>query len=186
MKFDKGNFTVHIIIFFILVGILILAFKKINIYILLFPLLFTFLNIYIEEIHHPKVFLKRKKTINSLLFEKYKNGKELSENYFSSKVYNRNIIFLYSSNVSSRGYKIQNSLAVYLDISHLDENIKRLCKIHFYCKNIDDKEYIYSNVTSSFFSNSLKTLTNNSDKTIKSIIQKSEKYIIEKKNKNID
>ncbi|MFI1772323.1 hypothetical protein [Thalassobellus citreus] len=178
IKIEKGSLIMHLVVFLILVGILSFGIGKVNIYTIVFPLLFTLINIYFEEVYYHKVTSKRRKKIYELISEKYGNGKITENEHFKSLIENRNILFYYHSSIYR--FRINNFLSIYIDISDLNENIKQFCRIHFHCKKLEDRDYICSNVSYSLFSNSLKTLTKNSEKSIKDIIKKSEKYIAEK------
>ena len=162
MNLIKKKYTFYLVIYLILLVFGYILFEKINIYLFLIPLVFICFEFYFEELYFPKVTLKRRRKINNLLIEKYKNGKEIKDKKLRVLVNNRPIVFKFTT--STYRFRINNSLSFYLDISHIEENIKQLCKIHFHCTEIDNHLYVSGNVISSFFSNSLKTLTRKSEK----------------------
>lgn len=70
-------------------------------------------------------------------------------------------------------------LKIYLDISTIEEDIKNLCKIHFYCTSINNRDYVEMNIY--VYYDSLNNLAQNSKKAVKKIISDTENYISEKR-----
>ncbi|WP_123872344.1 hypothetical protein [Flavobacterium oncorhynchi] len=113
-----------------------------------------------------------------LLKNKYSGLKENDLNFFEYKTTNHNILFEYKLITSRR---VSNSLKVYLDISAIEEDIKQLCRIHFYCTKINNRDYVEMPVEAYF--DSLYNLSETSPKIVNRIISETESYISEKRKK---
>jgi hypothetical protein len=146
--------------------------------IILLPLISS--QIYYNKVIAKKVTLKRKHKIFELLKDKFAGLKEINPGVFECDINNnKNILFQYIAGHPYR-YRISNHLIVYLEISNIEEDIKKLCKIHFECSTIDNRDWVKKPVDL-FLSNSLNSLVNYSEKTIKSMISETEFYISEKR-----
>ncbi|WP_341225373.1 hypothetical protein [uncultured Arcticibacterium sp.] len=179
---EKRNWILYYVGFYLLlVTVLIYTERGINVYIVIFPLIFLAIDFYFREIRESKVTLKRKEKVHNLLIGKYGNGKKTSEGDLECLIKNKNIIFKYHTSLSHQSYVLNNFLTLYLDISNIESDIKKLCKVHFFCDEIDSRDCICSSVNSSLFSNSLKTLVENSENALESIIEKSDTYIWQKR-----
>lgn len=179
---EKRNWILYYIGFYLLLlTVLIYAEKGINVYIVILPLIFLTIDFYFREIRESKVTSKRKEKIHNLLIEKYGNGKKTSEGDLECLIKRKNIIFKYHTSLSHQSYVLNNFLTLYIDISNIENDIKKLCKIHFFCQEIDSRDCIRSSVNSSLFNNSLKTLVKNSENVLESIIEKSDTYISQKR-----
>ncbi|MTH16449.1 hypothetical protein [Flavobacterium sp. LC2016-01] len=119
---------------------------------------------------------KRRQKIFELLENKYEGLKENDLGFFEYSVNNKNILFEY---ILAGDRNKSNVLKVYLDISIIEEDIKKLCKIHFYCKNIDNRDWVEMPVE--VFFDTLKNLAKYSSNTVSKIIFETESYIGEKR-----
>ena len=146
------------------------------IYFIIFILIFLCYNIYFQKVVTKKIQLQRKQKIFELLKNKYEGLKENDIGFFEYSVNNKNILFEY---ILRKGRNKSNILKVYLDISTIEEDIKKLCKIHFYCINIDNRDWIEMPVEVYF--DSLNNLAKQSMKTVNRIILETENYISEKR-----
>lgn len=133
--------------------------------------------IYYEIVLAKKIPLKRKEKLLVLLSNKFDGLKENHLGLFEFTLKNRNLLFEYKAIRHKNGFS--NYLKVYLDISTIEENIKKLCKIHFYCTNIDNRDWVEMPVD--VFFDSLNNLAKYSDKTVNRIISETEIYISEKR-----
>lgn len=131
---------------------------------------------YFDQKTLKKMPLERKQQMFELLKNKYDGLKENDLNLFEYKTPNHTIFFEYKLITSRR---ISNSLKVYLDISAIEEDIKHLCRIHFYCTKIDNRDYVEMPVEVYF--DSLYNLSEHSTKIVNRIITETENYISEKR-----
>ena len=120
--------------------------------------------------------LERKQKMYELLKNKYTGLKENDLGLFEYRTSNYTILFEYKIITSRR---VSNILKLYLDISAIEEDIKQLCKIHFYCKKIDNKDYVEMPVEVYF--DSLYNLSEHSTKIVNRIISETGSYISEKR-----
>lgn len=121
-------------------------------------------------------FSDKKQKIFELLKNKYPGLKENKLGLFEYSINGKNLLFEYTV---IEGRQKSNILKVYLDISPIEEDIKKLCKIHFYCTNIDNRDWVEMSVDIYF--DSLKNLANHSTKTVNRIISETGGYISEKR-----
>lgn len=144
--------------------------------IVLIILIFVCYEIYFERVILKKMASKRRQKIFELLENKYEGLKENDLGFFEYSVNNKNILFEY---ILAGDRNKSNVLKVYLDISIIEEDIKKLCKIHFYCKNIDNRDWVEMPVE--VFFDTLKNLAKYSSNTVSKIIFETESYIGEKR-----
>lgn len=133
--------------------------------------------IYFEKVIAKKIPIKRKKKIFELLKNKYEGLIENDLGYLEYKIDDKTILFEYSSTRIKNSFS--NNLNVYLDITNIEDDIKNLCKIHFYCSNIDSRDYIGIRVD--VFYETLNRLAKYSNKTVDKIISETEFYISQKR-----
>lgn len=134
--------------------------------------------IYFDRVIVKKVSSKRKHKIFELLKNKYEGLKENELGSFECNIDNKNILFEFATSVYR--YNISNHLTVYFEITDIEEDIKKLCKIHFNCSTIDNRDYVKEQVDV-LFSNSLNSLVNESEKILPKIISETEFYISQKR-----
>lgn len=146
-------------------------------FIILFFLLIISYRIYFEFVIAKKIPLKRKEKTFELLSNNFEGLKENNLGLFELTVNNKNILFEYKAIRHRNGFS--NVLKVYLDISHVEDDIRKLCRIHFYCTNIDNRDWVGMPVDVLF--GSIKNLVKYSDKTVNRIISETEIYISEKR-----
>ncbi|RKR09164.1 hypothetical protein C8C83_0780 [Flavobacterium sp. 90] len=146
---------------------------------LIITILISFIcyQIYFEKVITKKVPIQRKEKIFKLLSTKFEGLKENHLGFFEFTLNNKNILFDYKAIRHKNGFS--NILKIYLDISTIEEEIKQLCKIHFYCIKIDNKDWIEMPVE--VFFDSLNNLVKYSSKTVDRIISETEIYISEKR-----
>ena len=150
-------------------------------------LIFTFLLIlmlighqfYFDKVIAKKITLKRKQIIFELLKDKFEGLKEINPGFFECHLNNKNILFQYIAGTPHK-YRISNHSIIYFEISNVEDDIKKLCKIHFNCSTIDNRDWVKKPVDL-LLSNSLNSLVNNSEKTIQKIISETEIYISQKR-----
>lgn len=111
------------------------------------------------------------------LKNKFEGLKENSLGFFEYTIDNKNILFEYETIISRNSFS--NILKVYFDISTIEEDIKKLCKIHFYCTNIDNRDWVLMPVELLF--DSVNNLAKHSHKTVQKLISETEFYISEKR-----
>lgn len=145
--------------------------------IILLPLISS--QIYYNKVIAKKVTLKRKQKIFELLKDKFEGLKEINLGFFECNINNKNILFQYIAGHPYR-YHISNHLIVYFEITNIEEDIKKLCKIHFNCSTIDNRDWVKEPIDV-LLSNSLNSLVNYSEKTIQRVISETEFYISEKR-----
>ena len=133
--------------------------------------------IYFEKIIAKKIPIKRKKKIFELLKNKYEGLIENDLGYLEYKIDNKTILFKYSSTRFKNSFS--NNLFVYFDITNIEDDIKNLCKIHFYCSNIDNRDYVGIRVD--VFYETLNRLAKYSKNTVYEIITETEFYISQKR-----
>lgn len=131
-----------------------------------------------EKDARKKTPLERKQQMFELLKNKYNGLKENDLNFFEYNTNNHTILFEYKLIASRR---VSNNLKVYLDITAIEEDIKQLCKIHFYCTKIDNRDYVEMPVD--VYYDTLYNLSEHSTKIVKRIIAETESYISEKRTK---
>ncbi|WP_115889609.1 hypothetical protein [Flavobacterium cutihirudinis] len=119
---------------------------------------------------------ERKQKIFNLLKIKFEGLYENNLGFFEYSVNNKNILFEYKT---YRYKTVTNILKVYLDISIVEEDIKKLCKIHFNCANIDNRDWVEMEVD--VFFDTLNNLVKYSNKTVSKIIYETDIYISEKR-----
>ncbi|KAF2331943.1 hypothetical protein [Flavobacterium daemonense] len=132
--------------------------------------------IFFEKAIVTKITSKRRQKIFELLKNKYEGLKENDLGFFEYSISNKTLLFEY---ILTEGRNRLNILKVYLDISTIEEDIKQLCKIHFYCKKIDNRDWVEMPVE--VFFDTLNNLVKNSSKTVSNIIAETESYISEKR-----
>lgn len=119
---------------------------------------------------------ERKQKIFNLLKNKFEGLYENNLGFFEYSVNNKKILFEYKT---YRYKTVTNILKVYLDISIVEEDIKKLCKIHFNCANIDNRDWVVMPVE--VFFDTLNNLAKYSSKTVSKIIYETDIYISEKR-----
>ena len=122
---------------------------------------------------------KRKIKMRKLLLEKYEDIKDKSDKYFESEINNQKILFLYRCETNSGLFNYQNHLDIYLEITSLDDNLLKLCKVHFNWERIDNRDWITKPINFRL-RNSIPTLVKNSEKRIEKLISDYENYLKEK------
>jgi hypothetical protein len=135
--------------------------------------------IYFKKVTAKKISLKRKQKIFELLKNKYQGLKENNLGFFECSIEHKNILFEYIAGHPYK-YRISNHLIVYFEITHIEDDIKKLCKIHFNCSTIDNRDWVRERVDV-LLSNSLNSLVRYSEKTIQRIISETELYISQKR-----
>lgn len=149
------------------------------IFILIIALPLIGFQIYFDRVIAPKIPAKRKQKIFELLKDQFKGLQENNLGFFECNIDNKNIVFQYITGAPYR-YHISNHLTVYFEITDIEEDIKKLCKIHFNCSTIDNRDYVKEQVDV-LFSNSLNSLVNESEKILPKIISETEFYISQKR-----
>lgn len=134
--------------------------------------------IYFEKVVAKRIPIKRKQKILELLKSKYTGLKENNLGYLEHTINNEKILFEFISNRSVNN-SFSNNLYIYLDITTIEEDIKKLCKIHFYCSTIDNRDWIKIRVNP--FYESLNNLVKHSDETVHKLISDAEFYISQKR-----
>ncbi|OXA73614.1 hypothetical protein B0A67_02750 [Flavobacterium aquidurense] len=129
--------------------------------------------IYFQKVIAKKIPSKRKQKIFRILKVRFQGLKENNLGFFEYQIDNKNILFEYKTIRNKNNFS--NILKIYLDISNIEDDIKKLCKIHFYCSNIDNRDWVGLHVKA--FYGSLNNLAKNSDKTLHEIISDTETYI---------
>ena len=150
-------------------------------------LIFTFLLIlmliglqfYFDRVIAKKISSKRTQVIFELLKGKFEGLKEINPGFFECHLNNKNILFQYIAGTPHK-YRISNHSIIHFEISNVEDDIKKLCKIHFNCSTIDNRDWVKKPVDL-LLSNSLNSLVNNSEKTIQKIISETEIYISQKR-----
>jgi len=134
--------------------------------------------IYFEKVIAKRIPIKRKQKIFELLKSKYERLKENNLGFLEYTINDKNILFGFTSNRSVKN-SFSNNLYIYLDITTIEDDIKKLCKIHFYCSIIDNRDWVKIPVEVLY--NSLNNLVKHSDETVHKIISDTEIYISQKR-----
>lgn len=134
--------------------------------------------IYFDKKFAKKIPVERKLKIFELLKNEFEGLKENQLGFLEYSTENKNILFEYTC-VRTVKNSFSNNLRVYLDITNIEDDIKKLCKIHFYCSTIDDKDYVTMPVEVLF--PSLPNLANYANKTVGQIISETDFYISHKR-----
>jgi hypothetical protein len=133
--------------------------------------------IYFEKIIAKKIPVKRKQKIFELLKKEFEGLKENNLGFLEYRIDNKNILFEYTTRRINNSFS--NNLNIHLDITNIEEDIKKLCKIHFYCSTIDNRDWV--NMPVEVLNSSLNNLVKNSNKTVHKIISETELYISQKR-----
>ncbi|MBZ4041267.1 hypothetical protein [Flavobacterium hibisci] len=139
-------------------------------------LLFACYIFYVQQKFEMHPASERRQKMFELLNQQYEGLKENNLGYFEYSINNKNILFEYKT---YRSKTVVNILKVYVDISNIEEDIRKLCKIHFYCVNIDNRDWVEMPVDVIF--DTLNNLAKKSNKTVSKIISETEIYISEKR-----
>ncbi len=134
--------------------------------------------IYFDKIIAKRIPIRRKLKIFELLKNKFEGLKENNLGYLEYKINNKNILFGFTSNRTVKN-SFSNNLYIYLDITNIEDDIKKLCKIHFYCSTIDNRDWVEMRVEP--FYESLSNLAKYSNKTVQKIISETDFYISQKR-----
>ena len=164
---------------YVLINLGLFFFDKLYWGMFFIPLIYLYIGIYhsINREEHEQI--RRKKTLK-LLSDKYPKGKIDTNNRFKTVYNTHNILIDYKYYNVTYSSINKNTLNIYLDISDLEDDLKSLCKIHFNCRKIEDKDYIY--IPRVFaWKYSLKSLVKNSEKHMKHMVFKYEQYVNEKR-----
>lgn len=153
-------------------------FLNVSMFIFLLLLILIGFQIYFDRVIVKKVSSKRKHKIFELLKNKYEGLKENELGSFECNIDNKNILFEFTTSVYR--YNISNHLTVYFEITDIEENIKKLCKIHFNCSTFNNRDWVKEPVDV-LISNSLSSLVKYSEKTIQRVISETEFYISQKR-----
>lgn len=132
---------------------------------------------YFDRIVAKRIIANRKDEIYELLKKEFEGLQENDLGFLEYKFKSKTILFEYYCVRVRHGF--QDHLKIYLDISDLEEDIKKLCKIHFYCFNVDERDYVTMPVD--IFCTTMVRLVKHSSKTIAKIIADTEDYISEKR-----
>lgn len=135
--------------------------------------------IYFNKVIAKKISLKRKQKIFELLKNKFEGLKENDLGYFECNFNNKKVLLKYLAGHPYK-YRISNHLTIYIEITHIEDDIKKLCKIHFNCSTIDNRDWVKEQVDI-LLSNSLNSLVKYSEKTIQRVISETEFYISQKR-----
>ena len=146
--------------------------------ILLFFLVLLYQN-YFDRVVAKRIITNRKEEIYELLKKEFEGLQENDFGFLEYKFDSKIIMFEYYCVRTRNGFN--NQLKIYLDISDLEEDIKKLCKIHFYCFSEGERDYVTMPVD--IFYKTLNRLVKNSPKTIAKIIAETDLYVFEKRNK---
>ena len=134
---------------------------------------------YFDRVVTKRIITNRKEKIYELLKKEFKGLQENDFGFLEYKFDSKIIMFEYYC-VSGRN-SFQDHLKIYLDISDLEEDIKKLCKIHFYCFTAGERDYVTMPVD--IFYKTLNRLVKHSPETIAKIIAETDLYVFEKRNK---
>ena len=137
----------------------------------------TSYQIYFEKVIAKQIPTKRKQKIFELLKNKYQGLKENNLGFLEYSINNKNILFEYTTTRFKNSFS--NNLNIYLDITNIEDDIKKLCKIHFYCSTIDNRDWVKMPVDVLY--ESLNNLAKYSNKTVLKIISETEFYISQKR-----
>jgi hypothetical protein len=132
--------------------------------------------IYFDKIIAKKIPVKRKQKIFELLKNKFEGLKENDLGFLEYSIDNKNILFEYTTTRIKNSFS--NDLNIYLEITNIENDIKKLCKIHFYCSTIDNRDWVKMPVEVLY--GSLNNLAKYSTKTVLKIISETEHYISQK------
>jgi hypothetical protein len=133
--------------------------------------------IYFEKIMAKKIPVKRKRKIFELLENEFEGLKENNLGFLEYNIDNKNILFEYTTTRIKNSFS--NDLNIYFEITNIENDIKKLCKIHFYCSIIDNRDWVKMPVEVLY--ESLNNLAKYSTKTVDKIISETEFYISEKR-----
>lgn len=133
--------------------------------------------VYFEKVIAKRIPIKRKQKIFQLLKDKYEGLIENDFGYLEHKIDDKTILFGYSSRRIKNSFS--NDLTIYLDITTIEDDIKTLCKIHFYCSTIDNRDYVTMKVDVLY--ETLNRLVEHSPKTVLEIISETDFYISQKR-----
>lgn len=134
-------------------------------------------SIYFEKVIAKRIPVSRKQKIYELLKNDFKELKENNLGFFECDIDGKKILFEYI--VTRYKFNFSNYLYLYLDITNLEEDIKKLCKIHFYCSNIDNRDWVKMEVTVLF--STVDILAKHSKKTVNELISETSIYILQKR-----
>lgn len=124
-----------------------------------------------------KILVRRKKKVNRMLSEIFE---VLVENEFGFLEYNiAGKRILLECNPFQSGRSIHNNINVHLDITHIEEDIKNLCKIHFNCSKINEQDYVSMPVRVIFLT--LRGEVKHTKKVVNQILSETEFYIAQKR-----
>lgn len=135
--------------------------------------------IYFEKVIAKRIPVKRKQKIFDLLKNEFDGLQENNLGFLEYKIDNKNILFGYTTRRIKNSFS--NDLTIYLDINEIEDDIKKLCKIHFYYSTIDNRDYVTMRVD--VFYETLNRLVNYSNKTVEKIISDTDFYISQKRTK---
>ena len=124
-----------------------------------------------------KIPVKRKRKIFELLENEFEGLKENNLGFLEYNIDNKNILFEYTTTRIKNSFS--NDLNIYFEITNIENDIKKLCKIHFYCSIIDNRDWVKMPVEVLY--ESLNNLAKYSTKTVDKIISETEFYISEKR-----
>ncbi len=127
------------------------------------------------EIYAPWAEKKDISSMLELLSKKYNSNRKIGNNTIEINFKER---VLRLTATSHRGTSTPLSIFVYLDVSNYDNTIIDKLKIHFYCNNVDNKDWVCLTVGSnSIRPKTIKFLVNESENTIEEVISKTDKYV---------
>ena len=134
---------------------------------------------YFDRVVAKRIIANRKDEIYELLKKEFEGLQENDLGFLEYKINSKTILFEYYCVRIRNGF--QDHLKIHLEISDLEEDIKKLCKIHFYCLSIDERDYVTLPVD--IFHKTLHRLAKHAGKTITKVISETDLYILEKRNK---
>jgi|GEM_PF-3450269 len=176
------KYIILFLIYLIICAVLILLYDHFMVYVGVgLSFLFViqlYLAYYTHYVRLPKVEILRGQRVFAYLKSVYGSGAEIQKGYFEFHFQDRTILFRYFSDVV-KNLRIDNNLILYLDISQLDPYLQKLCRIHFYCTDFDNRTWVMERVDT-FFSSSTKALSRQSIKTVKRLIEEVDQYVEEK------
>lgn len=133
--------------------------------------------IYFDKKIAKKIPDQRKKRIFELLNDEFDGLIENHLGFLEYRIDNKTILFEFTTIRIKNSFS--NKLTIYLDITNIEDDIKKLCKIHFYCATIDDKDWVTMPVEALYAS--LSNLANYSTKTVRKIISETDIYVSQKR-----
>ena len=134
---------------------------------------------YFDRVIAKRIITNRKEEIYELLKKEYKDLQENDLGFLEYKFDSKNIMFEYYCVRTRNGFN--NHLKIHLDMSNLEEDIKKLCTIHFYCFSAGERDYVTMPVD--IFYKTMNRLVKHSSKTNDKIIAETDLYVLEKRNK---